>query len=260
MFSKRKIIQLSIWTFLLIICVGIVLLLRMQRDAKACNDFDFEIVSKNSEPFITKDLIQKILSDNGIVEGGQTIGDLNLADIKGYLEGFPSIKYAEPTISFFGKLKVKVYEKNVAFQVFPYGGDSFFVCEDNSLIPVSGSGCNRVPIVSGYINVNYSDQLGVIGQDSLLVDLEPVSKILRTINTSPVLKAQIEQIFVKKNDEIQLIPKIGNHIIELGLPLNFKHKLENLQVFYSKGINQVGWNRYKAISLKFDNQVVCTKN
>mgnify|MGYP000956836569 FL=1 len=40
---------------------------------------------------------------------------------------------------------------------------------------------------------------------------------------------------------------------------NYKKKFRNLRAFYLQGLNNVGWNKYEKISLRFDNQVICTK-
>ena len=70
---------------------------------------------------------------------------------------------------------------------------------------------------------------------------------------------QIEQIHVVSPEEIVLYPRVGQHVIELGSIDNFQEKLNRLQVFYREGLDRVGWNKYRTISLAYDGQVVCTK-
>ena len=70
---------------------------------------------------------------------------------------------------------------------------------------------------------------------------------------------QIEQINVVGPDEIELYPRVGQHIIELGSVDNFQEKLSRLRIFYREGLERVGWNKYKRISLAYDGQVGCTK-
>ena len=40
---------------------------------------------------------------------------------------------------------------------------------------------------------------------------------------------------------------------------DYPSKLSKFVLFVEEGLNNVGWNRYSAISLKYDNQVVCTR-
>jgi cell division protein FtsQ len=56
-----------------------------------------------------------------------------------------------------------------------------------------------------------------------------------------------------------LVPRIGNHLIELGRADNLDGKLDKLKRFYKEGLNKVGWNKYKTLNIEFDKQVICTK-
>ena len=61
------------------------------------------------------------------------------------------------------------------------------------------------------------------------------------------------------NKEIELIPRVGNHIILLGSEEEMEAKFEKLMLFYKKGVQQTGWNQYSIINLKYKNQLVCVK-
>ncbi|MDR3267157.1 MAG: hypothetical protein LBT24_06285, partial [Tannerella sp.] len=68
---------------------------------------------------------------------------------------------------------------------------------------------------------------------------------------------QIAQIYVAQNQDIELSPTVGNHQIILGKISDYRENLDKLQLFYEKGLNKVGWNKYSVINLKYKNQVVC---
>ena len=69
----------------------------------------------------------------------------------------------------------------------------------------------------------------------------------------------MEQIFVHPDNEVELIPRVGNHRIMLGTFEGFEEKLDKLQLFYEQAIPKVGWEKYSIINLKYKNQIVCTK-
>ena len=83
--------------------------------------------------------------------------------------------------------------------------------------------------------------------------------IARFLQDNRFWNEQIEQIFFTAKKEVLLVPRIGNHTIELGCVNNLEKKLEKLRKFYQKGLNTVGWNKYKKINIEFDKQVICTK-
>jgi len=72
--------------------------------------------------------------------------------------------------------------------------------------------------------------------------------------------AQIGQIYVNQDHEIELIPRVGSQRILLGNADSLDAKFRNLLAFYKKALPQVGWDAYKTINIKYANQVIGVKN
>ena len=86
-------------------------------------------------------------------------------------------------------------------------------------------------------------------------------------------KNQIVQINILPDRGVELVPRVGDHIVYLGcLPTSSnlqkrlaliqdftKQKLTRLEKFYKYGLSQAGWNKYSYINLEFDNQIICKK-
>jgi cell division protein FtsQ len=71
--------------------------------------------------------------------------------------------------------------------------------------------------------------------------------------------AQIDQIYIDGKDEVNLIPRLGNHTIHLGSFMNYEGKLRNLEAFYSDVLPEVGWSKYSVINLEYKDQIVCKR-
>jgi len=89
--------------------------------------------------------------------------------------------------------------------------------------------------------------------------LRDIYYLVSYIKGNSFWSAQIDQIYVDSNDEIVLVPRVGNHTIHLGTSEDFEGKLRNLKVFYEKVLPEVGWNKYSAINLAFSGQIVCRR-
>ena len=89
--------------------------------------------------------------------------------------------------------------------------------------------------------------------------LRDIYYLVDYINDDSFWSAQIDQIFVDKDDKIDLIPRVGNHVIHLGTAENYEGKLRNLKAFYDKVLPEIGWNKYSKINLEFKDQIVCKK-
>ena len=70
---------------------------------------------------------------------------------------------------------------------------------------------------------------------------------------------QIEQLNILTDGSVEVVPRVGEHIIYLGPPVNISKKLQRLEKFYRYGLSEAGWNKYSYISLEFDNQIICKK-
>ncbi|MDP4272466.1 MAG: hypothetical protein Q8909_20450, partial [Bacteroidota bacterium] len=104
----------------------------------------------------------------------------------------------------------------------------------------------RLPIASGFIQKKLAE-----------TDLFRFALFLRG---NPFWNAQIQQIDVQQNQEVILIPTVGDQKILLGRLTDFEAKMDNLFALYKQGLNHFGWNKYKTINLRYDRQVICTPN
>lgn len=125
------------------------------------------------------------------------------------------------------------------------GFESYYIDENGDIMPTTSSFTAYLPLATGYITHSYAKS-----------QLYPMAVYLKN---NPFWDAQIEQIYVTENNEIELIPRIGDNLILLGKIDNFEQKLENLQCLYEQALSKVGWNKYDTINLKYNNQVICSK-
>lgn len=88
---------------------------------------------------------------------------------------------------------------------------------------------------------------------------EKLGPFVMKLKNEPFWDAYIEQLVVRSNEDIVMIPKVGDFRIVLGKIDDCEARLEKLMLFLKYGIMKKGWNRYREINLKFDNQVVCVR-
>ena len=83
-------------------------------------------------------------------------------------------------------------------------------------------------------------------------------KFIKFISNDEFWKAQIQQIHIRTDHELVLVPRVGDQLIVFGKPEKIEMRFRNLKALYTEGFSTDGWNKYKTITLKYDNQVVCT--
>ncbi len=182
------------------------------------------------------------------------INMIDLADLEGYLESNPYIYNAEVFIDIKGKMWVAVNQRRPLARVVNAENTSYYISENGHKMPISSQFSSRVPIVSGYIEDNNRTEGKLYSKI-----IKDIYRLTNTISQDEFLSSLIEQIYVETNRDFVLIPKIGNHRIILGNIENLERKFHKLMVFYEEGVPNVGWQKYKTINLKFENQIICTQ-
>jgi cell division protein FtsQ len=146
-------------------------------------------------------------------------------------------------------------------------GQGYYLDDKGNIIPLSYNFSPYVLVVNGNISepfrVNQTLNIFNIKHDSLPAAQNAIYDVYRLvtfIRNDKFWNSQIEQVYVNGQYEFELIPRVGSQVIELGGADNLQEKFDNLKLLYLKGFNKIGWNQYQRISLKYKNQVVCTKN
>ncbi len=84
------------------------------------------------------------------------------------------------------------------------------------------------------------------------------------IYTDRFWRSEIVQVEVRETEAgelwLTLVPRSGNHIIEMGHIVDVELKLKRLKLFYDKVAATSGWESYKSVNLNFADRIVCTYN
>jgi cell division protein FtsQ len=134
--------------------------------------------------------------------------------------------------------------------------NSFYVDENGAIMPVSENATSRVIVASGNIE---EPRLGIEG-DTLYNVVDSLFKMVEFIRKDTFLTAQIEQIYIEKNQDFTLIPKVGDTELIFGGLSYMEEKFRKLKIFYLEAMPYEGWRKYSKLNLKYKNQVVGVKN
>lgn len=192
---------------------------------------------------------------------GKQVKDISIPDIENRINVLRELKVAEVYLSIDGMLHVYVKQRRPIMRVMPGDGGDYFVDREGVVIRRRNLYNPRLHIVEGNVNISSAMLNGVSILDTSIKRsiLKDIYYLVNYINDDKFWSAQIDQIYVDGNDEIDLIPRIGNQVIHLGSTENFEGKLSNLEAFYEKVLPEVGWNRYSVINLEFKDQIVCKR-
>lgn len=210
-----------------------------------CSNFSIEAADSSTVRFVNVAELEKYIDKKQLNPYGKRIKEINTEAIEKALLKNQIIKSAEAFVTDNGDVRVKITAKEPILRVMSDDGSDYYVDRDSTIMPLSEHFAAFLPIATGNIRKKFAKS-----------DLYRFAMFLRD---NEFWNAQIEQIQVLPDNEIILIPRVGDQKILLGKLDNYQAKLEKLMTFYQKGLNKVGWNNYAVINLKYDKQVVCSK-
>lgn len=209
---------------------------------QVCGGIRLAIVDSAEVAYMTTKDVQVMLAD--LTPTGRPIDEVSCRAIEKVLDASPLIRKSECYKTIDGYVAISIECRRPILRVMADGGDSYYLDEEGEIIERISKAV-YLPVATGRIAREFAKK-------ELLV-------LAQYLRTDDLWNAQIEQIHVTANQEIELVPRVGDHVIVLGRPGNYAQKFDKLQTFYKKALDQVGWDRYSRINIDYTNQVVATK-
>jgi cell division protein FtsQ len=257
MFKKRT------WRYLLIGFAwavslgGLVVLMSFIEVKKAeviCKDV--KVYIPGNQYFIDRQEVDHILNIQSHALVGRRMESINIHDLENKLKANPFVELAKVYADMDGVINVEISQRQPILRIINGVDQDFYVDQHGLKIPLSANFTAKVPVANGYIDELFAGRVDTL-------HTEMAAELFRTadyIRRDTLWDAQIAQIYVNKDHEIELIPRVGNDRILLGNADSLDTKFHNLLIFYKKAIPQVGWYAYKEINLKYANQVIGVRN
>lgn len=261
---KKKLWQNIAWSLMILLTLVMLGFVDHQQDDRVCKDIDIKIDRSNGNFFINEDDINAMVYHEMDTVVGRPIDRIDAARLEHKLNNHPTISKAEVYKTLEGELVIDVMQRTPIVRVFSLDGDSYYIDSTGSIMPPSASYTSRVFVANGHIYDNFLEinQMNAAHpSDSLKVNsyIDDIYEFAQFIRKEPFWRRQIEQLYVNKELEIELIPRVGNHRIVFGDASDLEGKFKKLKIFYKEGLAKTGWNEYSVINLKYADQVVCTK-
>jgi cell division protein FtsQ len=245
-------------TFWLLCTGGVVVLLTAALVKK--HDHVFEKIQvtvdeSHGHLFVSEEDILQMLTDHQVTAGRtEAAGNINYARLEEVIENNPFVSSAEVFIDAHHTIRVEVAQRLPVLRIINNQRVSYYLDEHGKRMPCSAKFTARVPVATGF---NFTNAVQQTEKDSLIE--HKLFTLTQAIRRDSFMNALTEQIVVTEQEELQIIPLAGDHVILLGDENGLEEKFRKLKVFYRQGLNHTGWNRYHQINLKYRDEVVAVK-
>lgn len=253
--SIKKVLVFLFWCSLAIVFIFLAVKALNKREKEVCRGFEVKFLGDESLLFIDKKELTQLLTDNGQLEfKGKPVASLNLRKMEAKLEKNRWIQNADIYFDNLQIMQVVVQERIPVARVFSTKGESFYLDTAGVWLPLSDKVTARLPLFTGFP--------GAAGKwktrDSLLV--RQMVELSGFLSRDPLWVAQIAQVDITPSREFELLPMLGNHVMELGEGVDLEQKFRKLHIFYEKVLSSQGIDAYERIKLQFKGQVVGVKS
>jgi cell division protein FtsQ len=150
-------------------------------------------------------------------------------------------------------LQVKIDERDPLARVFTLSGNSFYIDSNCVRLPLSEKISAKLPVFTNFP----ADNNRLNKADSAL--LQQVKQVGMYIKHEPFWMAQITQVDITPERKFEMIPMVGNHVIEFGDGTDFDKKFARLLQFYKLVLSKTGMDRYEKVNVQYDRQVIGVK-
>jgi|SRR5688572_11177600 len=248
----RRIIFICIWV---LAGAGFVVLLIAAvnaRNHQVCKGYEIEIKDADKALFIDKKDIEKVLTVNKtVVLKNKPVKSIDLNIIEARLKKESWIKDAEIYFDNSEKLKVIVEQRIPIARMFSSSGGSFYIDSSGQRMPLSEKMSAKLPVFTGYPIDSRKNRTPA--ERKLIREIKELSMFLLN---DPFWMAQISQIDITHQKEFEMVPTIGNHIIEFGDGSDYETKFKKLFVFYKQVLSKAGMDKYKIIKVQYNNEII----
>ena len=212
--------------------------------ATHCTEVKTDIEANIVDGFLTADEINKLLRAEKVYPLSKAMGEINPRQIEEVLQKSPFVEKAECHKTQSGHVCIQVRQRVPVVKVMADNGDCYYIDSHANVMPENRY-VNDLIVATGHISRRYA-------QTNL-------SRVANHIMKDKFWQNQIVQINVLADGTMELVPRVGDHIIFIGAPVGVGKKLERMRKFYLYGLNKAGWNKYSYVNVEFDNQIICKK-
>jgi cell division protein FtsQ len=212
--------------------------------ATVCSEVKINITDNIMDGFLNANEIKKILENEKVYPLERAMKAINTREIEEILKRSPFVDHAQCYKTQSGHVCISLTQRMPIVRVKSNDGDDYYIDNRGGIMP-NTKYVSDIIIATGNISRNYAKST--------------LMRVSNYIVYNKFWQNQIVQINVLSDGSLEIVPRVGEHIVYLGRATNVQKKLNRLEKFYKYGLSQAGWNKYAYINLEFDNQIICKK-
>lgn len=211
---------------------------------QVCSQVNIDVSDGSENGFLNADETKALLKRLKLYPLGKRMVDIDVRQMEEALCKSPFVNKAQCYKTSGGHVCILLSQRTPVMRVKADNGDDYYVDNKGGVMPNTKYVAD-ITIATGAISRKYAQKV--------------LAGLGNVIAADDFWKEQVVQVNVLADGTVELVPRVGDHIVYLGRPVDVERKLARMVKFYKYGLGKAGWNRYSTISVEFDNQIICKK-
>lgn len=228
------------------------------RTGNVCTRVEINIADENVNGFLNSEEVKTLLQRCQLYPISRNMDEINPRRIEQALRGMPFVRTAQCYATEDNHVCITITQRTPIVRVKSVTGEDYYIDDNGGIMP----------------NSQYtSDMIIATGSISQYYACHYVCSLARQLMSNDLWRNQIEQINVLPDKSVELVPRVGDHIINIGVLPSVADKekreeaiaeyvarqMHRLEIFYREGLKYAGWRKYDYINLEYSNQIVCRR-
>ena len=210
-----------------------------------CTDVNINIEDGLAKGFLSANEVRSQLQRAKLYPLGDNIQQVNVRKIEEQLAKNPLVEQVQVYKTQTGHVNINLAQRVPVVRVKADNGDDYYVDEHGNILTPNVLYASDVVVATGNISKTYARKM--------------LRRVGNFLLNNTLWRSQIEQIIVLQDGTMEVVPRVGDHVVYLGYPIRLEQKFSRLEKFYRYGLSKAGWNKYSYINLEFNNQIICQK-
>jgi len=251
--SLKRVLSVAIWCIIGGGALALLVAAINKKNSSVCTAVDIQINADGKSIFVNKKEVMRLLEKEGVKDMQEKrVQSFNLEKLEEALRKNAWIKDAQLYFDNNEVLKVRITEKKPVARIFTISGNSFYMDSSGKQLPLAAIVPLKLPVFTGYP----SDKTGSRADSVLDRQMQNLSMFLKS---DSFWGRAIEQVNITSSRTFEMIPLVGNQVIEFGDGNNCVDKFHRLLIFYKKVMAKTGFEKYTRIKVQYAGQIVGTR-
>lgn len=247
--QRIKNLGLALGLLLLVICIVQV---EKKYNQQQCKDIQVIILPNAGQRFIEeKTILAYLAAKKTSLLGSTPLHQIKAKELENIIKSYNFVQICSVHKNWQGNLKITILPRSILARIINMSELDCYIDTTGRIVPLSTIYTPNVLLIESKKTYDLNSNILASAEGQGLFNM------LQLITEDPFWKAQVTHISITPQDEFILSTQFSNHKVYFGKADNMEKKMQKLKLFYEVILPYKGWNAYRQINLKFDNQIVC---